>query len=373
VLGDLDSGLPGPLFVATGGLHGNEPAGLEAIERVFRALASGAVPFRGRVVGVAGNLGALGKGVRFLDRDLNRRWFPRELSDLVHRPDAHTGAEDSEQRELAEFYARLLREHPGTAVFLDLHTTSADAPPFVAFADDPENLRHGRSLPIPNILGLAEVLDGPMLSYFHDLGHACIVVEGGRHTDPGSADRLESAFWLLLQSAGCIDGARLPDRERHRRRLRDAARGAPRLVEIRYRHGISAADEFRMDSGFRSFQPVAKGDRLAQDRSGPIFAPLTGVLLMPLYQGQGEDGFFLARTVGRLHLGALLLLRRMRAERLLPLHPAVARHDRAPDAFVVDLRRAGKWTVGLLHLLGYRRIRPEGERFLFSRRASLPE
>jgi len=29
--------------------------------------------------------------------------------------------------------------------------------------------------------------------------------------------------------------------------------------------------------------------------------------------------------------------------------------------------------VGLLHLLGYRRIRPEGERFLFSRRASLPE
>ena len=52
--------------------------------------------------------------------------------------------------------------------------------------------------------------------------------------------------------------------------------------------------------GFRNFQPVEKGQLLAH--SGPglaaeVRAPWTGILIMPRYQGQGLDGYFLGRPV----------------------------------------------------------------------------
>jgi succinylglutamate desuccinylase len=53
--------------------------------------------------------------------------------------------------------------------------------------------------------------------------------------------------------------------------------------------------------GFRNFDPVREGQLLA--RSGPqlareVRAPWSGTLIMPRYQGQGLDGFFLGRAVG---------------------------------------------------------------------------
>ncbi|MHC4922511.1 MAG: hypothetical protein ACYTG4_00315 [Planctomycetota bacterium] len=146
----------------------------------------------------------------------------------------------------------------------------------------------------------------------------------------------------------------------------------PRVVEIRYRHHIEPSDEFRMEPGFRSFDVVETGQLLARDRNGEIRARQSGRLLMPLYQGQGEDGFFIAREVGKVHLGAAILLRRVGAARLLPLLPGVRRHPAYPDRFEVDLEKAGPITVGIFHMLGYRRLRPEGDRYVFSNRSTLP-
>jgi succinylglutamate desuccinylase len=42
---------------------------------------------------------------------------------------------------------------------------------------------------------------------------------------------------------------------------------------------------------------VAAGTLLARDDGGEIRAPFDGLLLMPLYQAQGSDGFFLGREV----------------------------------------------------------------------------
>ena len=36
---------------------------------------------------------------------------------------------------------------------------------------------------------------------------------------------------------------------------------------------------------------------IAQDKQGPIEAPEDALLLMPLYQSQGEDGFFLIKKL----------------------------------------------------------------------------
>jgi succinylglutamate desuccinylase len=45
--------------------------------------------------------------------------------------------------------------------------------------------------------------------------------------------------------------------------------------------------------GFNNFDKIVKGQPLAKDKNGPIYASIDGYILMPLYQKQGEDGFFI--------------------------------------------------------------------------------
>src|SRR5688572_19819268 len=49
----------GKWLVVVAGIHGNEPAGVEALRRVFRALDESGERLPGAFVGFAGNLGAL--------------------------------------------------------------------------------------------------------------------------------------------------------------------------------------------------------------------------------------------------------------------------------------------------------------------------
>ena len=69
------------------------------------------------------------------------------------------------------------------------------------------------------------------------------------------------------------------------------------MSELLYVHPIAADDDFVMHPGFKNFQPIAKGELLASDKNGEIKAKQDGRILMPLYQKQGEDGFFLIQTV----------------------------------------------------------------------------
>ena len=52
-----------------------------------------------------------------------------------------------------------------------------------------------------------------------------------------------------------------------------------------------------MEPGFANIQPVARGQLLARDRRGEIRAPEDCLVVMPLYQGLGDDGFFLGRDL----------------------------------------------------------------------------
>ena len=97
-LGSWDSGRPGPTLLVTGGVHGNEPAGVHALRRVLAALGDVGPRSCGRFVALAGNLPALAAGRRFLSRDLNRGWGAASIAALEGRPavvteqvDAHDG------------------------------------------------------------------------------------------------------------------------------------------------------------------------------------------------------------------------------------------------------------------------------------------
>jgi succinylglutamate desuccinylase len=50
-----------------------------------------------------------------------------------------------------------------------------------------------------------------------------------------------------------------------------------------------------MREGYKNFQAIKAGEVLADDKNGEIVAPEDCLLLMPLYQRQGTDGFFLVK------------------------------------------------------------------------------
>ena len=325
---------------------------------------------RGRFVALRGNQGALAAGRRYLARDLNRGWSPEQLRELRAGPAAALVAEDREQRTLADIQETLVGERRGPVVFLDLHSTSAPSTPFLCFGDTLANRALAMRLPITKILGLEEVIDGAMLGYWADRGHTAIAIEAGQHDAPETERRHQAALWLCAVAIGLVESALVPDLDAHHELLVRACAGRPSVVEVLHRQVVAEGDGFTMRPGFASFDVVRAGTVLARDRSGDIRASRDGILLMPRYQGQGDDGFFLAREVAPFWLRVSRLLRALPTERLLPLLPGVSRDLDDPHTLSVNPDRLRHHLVDMMHLCGYRRRRQRGATLLFSRRPS---
>lgn len=367
VIGTYGGTRPGPTVIAVGGLHGNEPAGTRAIATVCDELQRRGLPLRGTLVGLRGNLGALAAGRRYVARDLNRRWSAADVARLLCAPDG-AQAEDLEQRALLEHFVPWMRAARAPILFLDLHSTSGPGAPFTCMADVLRNRPVALALPVPLILGIEELLDGSLLGYASDLGHSAVAVEGGQNDDPRTEAHHRAALWLALLASGALAPRDVPALGEQRALLAAAARGLPAVVEVRYRHAVAADDEFEMLPGFANFTPLRRGQAVARDRRGAVLAPEDGVMLMPRYQPQGDDGFFVARPVSRVFLALSAVLRRARVDRLVPLLPGVSRHPTLPDHFVADARVARYQVRNVFHLLGYRHERRAAEGWLFARR-----
>ncbi len=367
-LGSHEGSAPGPTMVIVGGIHGNEPAGVVAVQRVLQVLARARPNMRGRLLGLAGNIRALAKDIRYHDRDLNRRWYPDHLARLRDQARELDTPEDHEQRELLTIFDRLDEQFDHPLVVLDLHSFSAEGPPFSVVADALRNRPIALELRVPIIFGLEEAVDGTLLGYLADLGHIAVGFEAGQHEDPRTVENHVAAIWLALVAAGLLDRADLPELERHEARLEEAGAGLPRAVEIVYRHAIRPGDGFHMDPGWVNFQPLRRGERVATDSDGDITSPSSGCMLMPLYQGQGEDGFFVARELGEVRLQVSAALRKLGVDGLLSWLPGV--HVAGPSKDELELRGVAEGPVmqEALRLLGYRKA--VGESKLARRRQS---
>lgn len=283
---------PGPLLILTGGLHGNEPDGVCAIQRVFERLERLTPPLRGRVIGLVGNLAALDEDRRFIDEDLNRVWTPELLAAAAGVP-TH---EARERAELRSVFDELLAEKWDQVTLLDLHSTSGSGPPFAILSDRRDHLWLANAIRVPAVLGLHDNVPGTLIDWFEGIGHRAIVVEGGKAGHEETVDRLESAIWLALGATGVLP-ADAVDVSRHHERLDAATEHLPKELEVALRWGIEPGEDFHMEEGFENLQQVRRGQLLA--RTGPrgdipVLSPFDGLLIMPKYQAQGSDGFFLA-------------------------------------------------------------------------------
>jgi Succinylglutamate desuccinylase / Aspartoacylase family len=368
VLGRVTGLRPGATLLCIGGLHGNEPAGLQALRRVLRELPSRREDLSGEFVALSGNRAAIAAGKRFITRDLNRAWTPERLVRLRVNGRPAGRDEDREQVELLAAVEEVVARARGPVYLLDLHTTSGHGGPFLTFGDALPHRAFAAGIPVPMILGLEELVEGTLLAFLGRHGVVGVTFETGQHEEPRSVDRAEAGIWLAVAAAGLVPETRLPEAGAGRELLRRDSDGLPRVLELRYRHHIEPEDRFRMRPGYGNFQPVRRGEVVADDARGAVRLAESGRMLMPLYQQLGEDGFFLMRAIRPFWLWLSLVLRTLRVDRIAHWLPGVRREPVRPEAVVVERGIARWYAVELFHLLGYRIQERDGSRVILRRR-----
>lgn len=307
IIGRYSSHQRGPLLIAIGGMHGNEPAGINALKTIFKMLEDEPTRnpdfyFYGEFVGLQGNMQAIAQNKRFIETDLNRHMTLENVARVKGTPSAQLKAEDLELKQLLERIEQEIEAYqPERLIILDLHTTTADGGIFSIVTDDPESVRMGVELHAPAIKGMLSGLTGTTLHYFvkenTKVETIPVTFESGQHNDPLSVDRAVSAIVNCLRTIGCVPPKDVENR--HDDILQTYSKHLPKVSELIHVHSIKPGDDFEMHLGYKNFQPIEKGELLAEDRHGPIHAPYTGHILMPLYQKQGNDGFFIVREVAQ--------------------------------------------------------------------------
>ncbi len=297
------------------GMHGNEPAGVHALKIIFHLLREEPLSnprfyYKGKIIGLLGNVEAYRKGKRNTVRDLNRQWTPENAKRLFDFPENGLHSEDREMKELLELLKEEISAYqPESIVLLDLHTTSAEEGIFSIATDDPESIRIATELNAPVITGLLRGIRGTTLHFFTKENLALfnlhnphlrkvtgLAFEAGQHDDPLSVNRCIAAIINCMRSIGSVSSHDV--KNHHDRLLQEYSKDLPKIAELIKVHPIGPLDEFKMLPGYKNFQPVKRGEHLANDRHGAIESPEDGLILMPLYQPQGSDGFFLVKEVG---------------------------------------------------------------------------
>jgi len=290
------------MIICLSGIHGNEPAGVKALDLIFKMIEVEPITnpkfhFSGSLIGLIGNIPALEMRKRFIHKDLNRLWTEENIHRIEKTPANQLNI--SEERELKNLLKCIKQEiraiKPEKVIFMDLHTTTAHGGIFSIVDEDPNSRAIAKELHAPVVTGMDAGLKGTTKELFELIGKKVdttgLVFESGQHKDPLSVNRAIAALTNCLRIVGCIP----PDAVEnvHDQLLTEFSKKLPKVVKLEYCHKIKPSDKFDMLPGYMNFQRVSKGEILAKDKSGPIRALKNGYILMPLYQKQGEDGFFI--------------------------------------------------------------------------------
>jgi succinylglutamate desuccinylase len=286
IIGNISGGDNQTLLVCIGGLHGNEQAGYDALEYLTSHLDKRL--FNGHFVAIGGNLQALREKKRYLQTDLNRIW----LNDLIDNiPPNSDISEYEELRQLIEVLRVIPHDTYKRRILIDLHTTSAPNGAFVVRTTTTDD-QLAKLLEVPIILGLDKKLAGTAMTYMEQWDYETFAFEGGTIGTENSANNLISGIWRIMQS---LQMTTQPIPNLEHTLGKSIKNGVPNYLNCEYIHKIPENSTFKMLEGFGNFDSIKEGQLLAHQDGKEIYSPYTGYILMPLYQDDGNDGFFIVK------------------------------------------------------------------------------
>ena len=266
---ELGEGTPEVAII--GGIHGDEPCGPVAIER----LVAESPAVRRPVKLIVANEEALDAGVRFLDEDLNRA-FPGDV-------DA-----ESHERRLA---AALSRELRGCTT-LSLHSTQSYAEPF-ALVDRVDAVTRAicPRLPISVVVETDRFTDGRLIEHPHT-----IEVECGLQGTDEAAENGYDLVRAFLDATDVLDD----DDERVPAATRATTTGDGEVVVYRLLDPIPKSKEGTHEVFATNFEHVDAGDRFAATDGSPVVADRSFYPVLLSANGYEEIFGYIAERVGPL-------------------------------------------------------------------------
>lgn len=305
IIGRHQGQVRGPLFICLGAMHGNEKAGVQAIDVVLTLLKEEPVNnpgfvFHGRLLGLIGNTRALQSGRRYINEDLNRALTPERVEAVLSADPNTLESESLEIRDLISIINEEIENYkPDRVVLLDIHSTSASGGIFVIAADDKESIRIGTELHAPVILDFAREIAGTTLGYFtketYQKNIVSVVFECGQHNEPLSVNRAIAAIINCMRTIGCVNAEDVENK--YDLLLQEYSNGLPKVARLIERYAIDEDRTFSMVREFKNFESVSAGQIVAFAGDEPIAARHAGLILLPRLQEQGNDGFFIVTPI----------------------------------------------------------------------------
>src|SRR5690606_14286713 len=160
------------LFVITACMHGNEKAGIEAIQKIETFIRenytlNGKLSINGTIIGMIGNMQAARQNVRYIESDLNRMWEKEFVYKVLEENIEDQNFEVKEMHEIILCLREIVMTGKYRKLYLlDLHTTSSDGI-FAICTEDKESVHMANQLHVPVVRGLLKGISGTTLHYFN--------------------------------------------------------------------------------------------------------------------------------------------------------------------------------------------------------------
>ena len=123
-----------------------------------------------------------------------------------------------------------------------------------------------------------------------------------------------------------------------------------------------------MNKGFLNFDKISKNQPLATNLGGLIKAPFNGRIFMPLYQNQGDDGFFIVTKISKFWLLLSTYFRKMRMHHVLRALPGIKQDKNDKYTLIVNHKTAKFLATEIFHLFGYRKKEIKNEKWILTKR-----
>lgn len=234
---------PGNTSIILAGVHGNEPCGVKAIEKLLPKLKIK----RGKVIFLLGNPDALDENVRFIEQNLNRM-FAESNRDYTSKE------KGSYEYKRAKFIKMFLKD---ASALLDIHSTRNECIPFVFAEKNAFNIVKYFPKEVKRIVSnINELEPGGTDGYMLESGKIGICVECGQHQSKKAEKVALKSIIAFLECRGHIDG--------HRKKT-----SKKECITMRSIY-ITKTNSFKLSKKFTDFEEIRKGQLIGMDGTKEI-------------------------------------------------------------------------------------------------------